>query len=846
MWLQTFILTFLFFLISLGFGLFVLALASSTLIEASRLTRLQLILLAFTIGGPGCGIFLQLLSLVSNNLNADLGALLFVSLSGILANRNVWRPRREDLSEVALWASLAFPLALITWWWSFGAFSQFPFGDIGADVHWMKIAQEYADTGVLNPYANQSYVDIRSALAGALSGTLGLDLLQFNWVYRYFSILYLTIVFYAVADSIFLDPYRKWFAFLLAVVGNTVGLLTNGSLAIAGSLVFLAVLLRLDARTEPQISRSTLLCVGCVAFTVLLGFLLNNNTLMLALLAAAALIFNIASRSGAIAGNLAKLALTGFVWPAALMLVHRGSYLFIPITVAGWLFHVIVSRAFTKMGSSQVKVLWALAFLLPLACTGMVACVVAARFGYLPKMNASELFSYVTMLVLGRAITAGDEITLGAGPEIATIEIARAIGPLFAAGTGLLMMWWCTTRRPKHLQQIESSLEGQNVARLLWSWLMGCGLCLIVMSGFPFLYRTIFVILGCFTISTTEVFFQLLFDPLPAPVRQRRLVAVIATAAVVSLAASLYSISWLPNLASSGYLAMLRPFELAGVATGLLFAALIFTRSRQLQLCGVAVVISLCAVVDRSGMSALFKTYSYGHLPARTAAISHYNASDLKTVIWLHDNMRNAVVISDPYTLSMAKAIAGTPGIYLFSNLDTVNEAIASQTKAVLWEVVEPADGTKDQALRTCAALSPLLRNINHEALAQVRNSNLAQGILRPIRLEPVKPVDRTGRIEPAEMPPANLAEILSSVEILNAPKGKWNVVAIINPRTVEWLHLSSGQRLSYFPTAQPLERDVLNRLKNMPFRVVFSDDQNAIVLIECTTDTMHFNGKTR
>jgi hypothetical protein len=468
--------------------------------------------------------------------------------------------------------------------------------------------------------------------------------------------------------------------------------------------------------------------------------------------------------------------------------------------------------------------------------------VVAARFGYLPKMNASELFSHVTILILGRAITAGDEINLGAGPEIATIEIARAIGPLFAAGTGLLMMWWCATRRPKHLQQIESSLEGQNVARLLWSWLMGCGLCLIVMSGFPFLYRTIFVVLGFFTISTTEVFFQLLFDPLSAPARQRRLVAVIAAAAVVSLAAGLYSISWLPNVPSSGYLAMLRSFELAGVATGLLFAALMFTRSRQLQLCGLAVVISLVAVVDRSGMSALFKTYSYGRLPDRTDAVSHYNASDLKTVNWLHDNMRNAVVISDPYTLGMAKAIAGTPGIYLFSNLDTVNGAIASQTKAVLWQLVEPAAGTKDQALRTCAALSPLLRNLNHEALTQVRNSNLAQGILRPIRLEPVKPVDRTDKIEP----PATPAEILSSVEILNVPKGKWNVVAIINPRTVKWLHLSSGQRLSYFPTAQPLERDVLNRLKSMPFRVVYSDDQNAIALIECTTDTMHFSGETR
>ncbi len=48
---------------------------------------------------------------------------------------------------------------------------QLSYGDIGADVHWMKTAQEYADSGVINPYAAQSYVDLRSALAGALAGT---------------------------------------------------------------------------------------------------------------------------------------------------------------------------------------------------------------------------------------------------------------------------------------------------------------------------------------------------------------------------------------------------------------------------------------------------------------------------------------------------------------------------------------------------------------------------------------------------------------------------------------------------------------------------------------------------
>ena len=81
MWAQTIVLTALFFLIALGFGLFVLAIASSALIEASGLTRLQLIVLGFAIGGPGTGVFLQLLSLASSNLHVGLGSLLVVAMS---------------------------------------------------------------------------------------------------------------------------------------------------------------------------------------------------------------------------------------------------------------------------------------------------------------------------------------------------------------------------------------------------------------------------------------------------------------------------------------------------------------------------------------------------------------------------------------------------------------------------------------------------------------------------------------------------------------------------------------------------------------------------------------------
>ncbi|SDR81820.1 hypothetical protein [Bradyrhizobium canariense] len=841
MWLHTIVLTFFFFLISLGFGFFILALASITLIENSRMTRLQFVALGFIIGAPGTGTFLQLLSLISSNLKLDLCVLVLISLFGLLATRNVWRPQSADRNEIALWIALSLPLALMTWWWSFGAFSRFPFGDIGADVHWMKIAQEYADTGFINPYANQSYTDLRSALAGALSGTLGLDLLQFNWVYRYFSILCFMIVFYAVADGIFLDPYRKWFAFFFAAATNVLGLLTNGSAAVAGSFVFLCVLLTTEAKTTPHrtFSASTLLPAGAAFFSILLAFFINNNALMLASLPAISLLFNALNRTGGFTGNIARNAFASVLWSMALIFIHRGSYLFVPIAVAGWLFHIVVSAIASRPAPRLLKSLWVIALLLPFVCICIMIYVVAARFGYLPSINVNRLFSHVTLLLLGRAIRNGDEITLGAGPEIAAIEIGRAIGPLFAVGVGLIFVWWCNRTRPVRLIQLANTpRQSENAARLLWSWTMGCGLCFAVLSGFPFLYRIIFVILGFFAIATTELFNQLLVDPLPNSLRLQRLVTGIAVIAVAALVAGLYAFSWPSNLPYSGYQAMIRPSEIAGVALVLLFGALTFTRSRHMQIVGLAAVIGLGVAIDRAGVSTLFKVYSYGRLPDQAEVVSHYDASDLKADRWLHDNIRRAIVVSDPYTLGMAEAITGSPGIYLFSNLDTMNEATASQIKAIISEIYEPAADAATVARRTCTSVSPLLAGLNQEALAQVTGSGLTQGVLKPVRPEELGPE----QAKKENLPPPSLDEILRTVEVLETTQGKWSVVAIINPRTIQWLHLNKGERLSYFPIDEPLNPQILESLNQGPFRVLFSDGQNAVISIDCNKTTMHLN----
>ena len=831
MWLQTIALTLLFFVAATGFGLFILALASTALIRRICPLRTQLLALGFIVGAPAAGIFLQLLSVSTTDLRIDFAAIVIASSLGLLLTRSLWRPRIGDLKQIAMWVALSVPLALLTWWCSFGVLSKFPFTDLGADVHWMKIAREFADTGALNPYVNQTYTDIRSTLVGLFAGVLGLDLLQFNWIYRYFSILYLLVLFFAIADSIFVDHYRKWFAFFFAGATNTLGLLTNGSLALAGSFIFLGVLIRSGPRSSPErmLSWSTLSPASGAVLAISIAYVVNNNALMLGVLSTILLASNILNRTGYLEHQSSINTLVGVVWSSALIFLHRGSYLFVPIAVAGWLFYLLALKMASSPSLRVFRAAWIIALLLPAVGVFILACIIAARLGYLPQLNANALFSHVTVLFFGIPIDPGGEVSLGAGPEVAAIEVARALGPVFALYVGLAFAWWWITNSPSRLSRLANDQkQRENVARLLWSWIAACGLCLAVLSGFPFLYRLIFVISCYFTIVTTELFAQLCIDPLPDPERRRRKAA-IATLAIAILAAGLYSVDWISRQPHGGYPAMLWPVEIAGVILVLLLAGLVQDRSRRRQIVGLAAAISLTVAIDRSGIAMLFRVYSYGHLPDRATVVSHYDSSDLKVTDWLHQNVRHAVVVSDPYTLGMARAMAGVPGLYLFSNLDTVNEATARRIKNGISAMLGLSESQSDRRSRTCAAIAPLLSNLNSEALFQMGRLALTQGMLRSIRITPPPP----SHSEPSKQPDSET--IAAASEILRTPQGEWNVVAIINPRTVQWLHLSDRERLPYFPIDRSLDLDIVRRIEAGPFPVLFSDGQNVAILIRCT-----------
>ncbi|MGX1324303.1 hypothetical protein AB7M17_007756 [Bradyrhizobium sp. USDA 377] len=831
MWINTLLLTLVFFLIQLGIGFSILAIVPLELIKRSQLTKLQFVVLGYAIGASAVGILLGLCSVLIGDIRLHLAIMVALSAFGLAWTWPAWRPRTGDAGKIMLWCLVSLPIALATWWWTFGAFSQFPYSDIGADVHWMKTAQEYADSGVINPYASQSYVDLRSALAGVLSGTLGLDLLHFGWTYRYVSILFFLLAFYAFAEGLYADPIRRWITFFFAAAGNGVGLLTNGSLALAGSVVFLGVLFAnagRDAKEEIPAGSVALLTLSA-ATSLLTAFMLNNNALVLALLTVGLFLLRILGKGH----PRESILFVGCGWPATLLLAHRGSYLFIPAVLAAWLSYLLILREMSRRPARSLRILRALSVVLPLIICGIVATIVAMRLEYLPSANANVVFSHITGLVLGKTIESGEELFLGAGPQVAVIELGRAIGPLFAVCIAMAMAWWWIDRTITPLGTASTPVQTERMSKLLWSWTIACSLAVAVLSGFPFLYRTTMIVLVLLTITATEAFCQLLVDPSPASFRRRATAAITVTLLAAGLALAVYSFTLRPDLPSAQYKDFLRPAEIAGTVLLVALVPMALIRSRWIHVGALATIMALGIGLDRAGIAGMSKSYSYGPLPGGATAITHYNASDLDAALWLHGNLKKGILLSDPYTLSVIQAMTGAPAAYTFSNLDTVNEATARPVRAVLSAIIETDDGARRLA-KACASIRPILQEMNQETSFQMHRADALAGILRPVR-----PTKAPETAEPeAATPKTPEATEEADREVIQGVLGTgqdtWQLVAVINPRTIGWIDLGAGQRLPYFPPTGALDSGLIKLLRAGPFQALFANKQTAVVRIPC------------
>jgi hypothetical protein len=845
-WLFTFVATPLFFLVPMGLGLFLLTLCGNG-IEKLSWGPCALLVLSATLGFAVLPRTVETATLWTENATAIFYAHLVVSYIGAYRARRLFYITPEDGRNTIVSGAAIMLVSALLWWLKWGAFSDFPFADIFAEAHKLKGALQFADTGVVN-YGVTEYAPLREVLSGGLYAAVGLDILRSAWTLPFWSSVFSAISVWGLLQFIFGRNVRRWIALPL-VAASPLIVPTNGGLTNPATFVLLGSLIaafRGMVATQTNSEEAVPPVLGtAAAVAILIGLTSKAGALPLVVLALSLPI--IATRWRAFADSTLLTFALPIMLACAIALLHRSALLSNMTVLALALLYLGLMGLGGRLTRASASWLWALMAGLP-AVTLAAACLIAAtKLGWVdlhPDQALLPLFSVVTDVLIGRKLDPSDELALGFGTANALLELVRAIGPVTAVALGVAAAIWLARNPPSLIVQriAAGGGEAEQILLTVWAWLGAMAILLFQLSGFPFAYRTSPLVLALLFIALPGLVFGGRTAANAGFPARRYPVAAAATFALLALSIAGYGARPAPGTEAYGYQLLLRPtltVLLAATAGALLF----MWRATQchLKLFAFAAVLLLGTTADRAGIVTRFMPHSYGSRPEPIQSVSHYTGAEIDATGWIRAHAPRSVLVSDPYTLAITKALTGNPGLYDYSNLDTMHPERAEQIKGLISSVT--GNGRSRQEL--CSRLTRQLPFISNEATVQIHRSMTGTssrgigdiwGISTLLRRLNRQSADETvaldGRGDAAGSLPG--AQRLLQAFGGRGPKA-WNMLLLVNERTLRWTASKGDERLEYFPRDKALANDLVRGMREAGFAILHAqNDRMLVVDVNC------------
>jgi hypothetical protein len=523
--------------------------------------------------------------------------------------------------------------------------SAFPFTDIFQNVHPMKAANEFARTHVLNGLDGASYIPVRPVLEGFLISIFGYDPIVGIWALAPLTAgLKLAVAWQA---SRLAHAGSQMIAFI-ALGGSLFSFdMTNGVLCALGSILLFVGLVEIgDAKAEPtrQWSKSIAILVLSLAGLALWKLLGHNAQLTTMTLVAGPAAISAAWLLG-YRSLIARKLLLIFVLLGILVSLHRSSMLLIPIAAASAAIWTVRGVPLVTKSALVVSVLSA-AFI---SFTLVVALLEHA--GALPTVVKDVQVAF--MEFASRATGSDDDVKLGLGVKNALIETVRAMGPAFCLTVGAVLVFSAVSGDGRKLWR---EPEFAVPVALMLALIGG------VLTGFPFAYRSVFFA-GIFAAVAVSAAVPRLWIALRQPLI---LIPVIPVAMALCYAVAMYGVKSLSPYAHF-YLPVLITLLLIGA-----FVATTWIRRRTFSAVGLMMLAALVVSADRIGAFSISLAHSYGVPPAGISTVSHYSAEELRAARSLSRYPPQTLLVSDPFTASIVRAVTGFNVPYAYSNLDTM------------------------------------------------------------------------------------------------------------------------------------------------------------------------------
>ena len=106
------------------------------------------------------------------------------------------------------------------------------------------------------------------------------------------------------------------------------------------------------------------------------------------------------------------------------------------------------------------------------------------------------------------------------------------------------------------------------------------------------------------------------------------------------------------------------------------------------------IILLLLIFIDRILIHTRFNKYSFGEPPIETEVISHYTQQDIENLAYFETLPHGSIVLSDPKTLAILKAMTGLNGFFTFANISAI-DPITKQNLMEYFNLINQSSSTQ-------------------------------------------------------------------------------------------------------------------------------------------------------
>lgn len=721
----------LFVLLPTGLGLFLLGAIAARVPQP--LGRMQVLLLAYLVGAAilvQVYVLAERFGLLAANANSLFAVAYALSLSGFVRFRAILTFDVAARKALWLFALIALPILGFRYLTQMGNWADFPVFDLFQRVHFHKGALEFARFDRLNPFVADSYIPFQQVHLGLLVKYFGFDPLLGEWVLPLVTEPLRFASYYVVVMRLNMTPASRVLGLGLCLAWASSSNPTNGEIVAIAILLLISLLAPTGSKNRYRLGvfgmvvGLPLVVAGSKWLYDQPAHVMHHGRLVVAagskwlygqpiwvpflvLLLMVPTAWRWANVNKPLAGLLAGAIAIIIILP-----FHRASLMLVGLALVTILVLALVDHLLrSEKDERWSKRMLALAISLAVLAAVMAGVVLSEiGLGRHDEFGLWPVFDVVMHVVLGKDIY-NEDVFPGLGGKTALFELGRSISVLtvglvaYFFGRHFLRLFPGSAAIPMGRSPgLSENPDVQDYKSVLGFLVVALALMVLILTGFPFIHRAAFLPAVFINIVLAELaasFFQRSGEG-----RVRSMLYGFGVAAGFFILVIVVVSHAVPLHSDRPYLdeVMLGLLGLVALFAGLLLWARNARAGHRMLLSAILLVVAILA--EKTFVTALFMPYAYNHeVPGVGQPISHFDAEELAVADHVAQTATpDAILLSDPYTLSLVRARTGLNGVVTYSNLDTLS---AKNKEGLLRVMRLLADGEESGTI--CGAIAEML-----------------------------------------------------------------------------------------------------------------------------------------